>query len=412
MIQIKGKYNSANIFQSVIDEATENQVKTILDQPFVENETIRIMPDCHAGAGCVIGTTMTINNGKVCPNLVGVDIGCGMYLMKLEGIKKSEIDFSALDSFIRKNIPSGLNVRDNKIVSYDNLKNLRCYRELKDGSRFEKAIGTLGGGNHFLEINEGKDGTLYFVVHTGSRNLGKQVAEYYQNLANELCNNDLASYFIEKANLIEQYKKEGRKTEIQGALIALKKKFSENKTEKVPKDLAYLEGSYLEDYLHDMDICQRYAHLNRETILRVVCKFFNLDFDSIEKFETIHNYIDLNQKILRKGSIDASKGKKVLIPINMRDGSIIAIGKGNEDYNCSAPHGAGRLMSRNEARASIDLKAFEQSMEGIYTTCINEQTIDESAFAYKSIENVLPWIEGTCDVVEIIKPIYNFKASE
>lgn len=411
MIEIKGKYNTAIIYQSQIDETTRNQLQTLVDQPFVENEKIRVMADTHAGAGCVIGFTQTINNGKVCPNLVGVDIGCGMYLFKLEGIKKEDIDFKALDNYIRTHIPSGRNIHDNAIMQMKDLINLKCYRELKDTSKFERSIGSLGGGNHFLEIDEASDGSLYFVIHTGSRNLGKQVAEYYQDLADGICNRGLDAYFIEKNEIIETYKEQGKKAEIQKALIELKKKYQENQNQ-VPRDLAYLEGSHLEDYLHDMDICQRYAKLNREVIAKIICKFFNLDITGIEKFETIHNYIDLDQKILRKGSIDCSKGKKVLIPINMRDGSIIAVGTGNPDYNFSGPHGAGRLMSRNQAKENISLADFEKSMEGIFTTCVSEATLDESAFAYKAIEDILPWIKDTCEVLEVIKPIYNFKNSE
>ena len=411
MIEIKGKYNTAIIYQSEIDDATRNQVQTIVDQPFVEGEAIRIMPDCHAGAGCVIGTTMTINNGRVCPNLVGVDIGCGMYLVKLEGIKEEDIDFEALDQFIKTHIPTGRNINEGRKVKFSDIQDLRCYRELKDTSKFERAIGSLGGGNHFLELDKDSKGNVYFVVHTGSRNMGKQVAEYYQDLADGVCNKGLDTYFVEKANLIETYKAEGRKSEIQSALKELQKRYKES-TEKVPKDLAWLEGNHLEDYLHDMDICQRYAQLNRETICREICRFFNIDFDSAYKFETIHNYIDLDQKILRKGSIDCSLFKEVLIPINMRDGSVIAVGLGNQEYNCSGPHGAGRLMSRNQAKENISLEAFEKSMEGIYTSCVSYETLDESPMAYKSIESVLPWIEETATVIEIIKPIFNYKAME
>ena len=411
MIEIKGKYNTAVIYQSEIDDSTREQVQTIVDQPFVENETIRIMPDCHAGAGCVIGTTMTINNGRVCPNLVGVDIGCGMYLVELKGIKEENIDFKALDEFIETHIPTGRNIHEGRKVKFNDILNLKCYRELKDAGKFERSIGTLGGGNHFLELNKDTEGTIYFVVHTGSRNMGKQVAEYYQDLADGICNRQLDAYFVEKANLIETYKAEGRKTEIQAALKQLTQKYKEN-TNKVPKDLAWLEGEHLNDYLFDMDICQRYAQLNRETICREVCKFFDIDFASAEKFVTIHNYIDLGQKILRKGAIDCSVGKSVLIPINMRDGSIVAVGKGNIDYNCSGPHGAGRLLSRNQAKENISLEDFEKSMEGIYTSCVSYDTLDESPMAYKSIESVLPWVEETAEVVEIIKPIYNYKAKE
>ena len=374
-------------------------------------EKIRVQADTHAGTGCVIGFTQTIGNGKVCPNLVGVDIGCGMYLIKLEGIKEDNIDFEKLDDFVKTHIPTGRNIHDNRISRFADILNLKCYRELKDTSKFERAIGTLGGGNHFLEIDKDDEGNLYFVVHTGSRNMGKQVADYYQDLADGICNHGLDTYFIEKAELIAKYKAEGRKTEIQSALKALQERYKEN-SNKVPKDLAYLEGQHLEDYLHDMDICQRYAQLNRETILRQICKFFNLDFDSTEKFETIHNYIDLEQKILRKGSIDCSEGKRVLIPINMRDGSIIAVGKGNPEYNFSGPHGAGRLMSRNEARANISMEAFKESMKDIHTSCVCEDTLDESPMAYKPMESILPWITDTCEVEKIIRPVWNYKAKE
>ena len=411
MIEIKGQYNTAIIYQSEIDDATRDQVQTIVNQPFVEGETIRIMPDCHAGAGCVIGTTMTLTNGRVCPNLVGVDIGCGMYLVSLKGIKEEDIDFKALDEFVETHIPTGRNIHEDRKVKFADIQNLRCYRELKDASKFEKAIGTLGGGNHFLELDKDTEGTIYFVVHTGSRNMGKQVADYYQDLADGVCNRQLDAYFVEKANLIETYKAEGRKTEIQAALKALTQKYKEN-TNKVPKDLAWLEGDHLNDYLHDMDICQRYAQLNRETICREICRFFGIDFDTAGKLETIHNYIDLKQKMLRKGSIDCSESKGVIIPVNMRDGSIIAVGKGNKDYNCSGPHGAGRLMSRNQAKENISLEDFEKSMEGIYTSCVSYDTLDESPMAYKSIESVLPWIKETADVVDIIKPIWNYKAKE
>ena len=412
MIEIKGQYNTAIIYQSEIDEATHNQVQTIVNQPFVEGETIRIMPDCHAGAGCVIGTTMTLNNGRVCPNLVGVDIGCGMLVIRLDGVRKEDIDFSDFDKFISTHIPVGKEVYEARQAHFSEILNLKCYRELKDAGRFERAIGTLGGGNHFMELDEGSDGRIYFVVHTGSRNMGKQVADWYQDLADGLCNKGLDTYFVEKAQLIERYKAEGRKSEIQSALKELAQKYKEINVEKVPKDLAWLEGSHLEDYLYDMRICQWYATLNRKTICEKVAKYFDIDWTSAYKFETVHNYIDLEQKMLRKGAIDCSEGKTVLIPINMKDGSIIAVGKGNQDYNCSGPHGAGRLMSRNQARENISLDEFKKVMEGIYTSCVSEDTLDESPMAYKSIESVLPWIEETAEVVDIIKPIWNYKAKE
>ena len=262
-----------------------------------------------------------------------------------------------------------------------------------------------------MELNEDKNGDLYFVVHTGSRNMGKQVADYYQDLADGICNKGLDTYFIEKAELISKLKAEGRQTEIQLALTQLKRKYEEKK-DRVPKDLAWLEGTHFEDYLHDMDICQRYAQLNRETICRLVCDFFKIDFDNVEKFETIHNYIDVEQKILRKGAIDCSERKLVLIPVNMQFGSAVCMGKGNKDYNYSGPHGAGRLLSRNQARENISLDNFKKSMEGIFTSCISEKTVDESPMAYKSWESIKPWIEDTADIIEIIKPIYNYKAGD
>lgn len=262
-----------------------------------------------------------------------------------------------------------------------------------------------------MELDKDSNGNIYFVVHTGSRNLGKQVADYYQDLADGVCNHGLDTYFLEKAELIERYKAEGRKTEIQGALKALAQKYKEN-INKVPKDLAWLEGTHLDDYLHDMDICQRYAQLNRETICREICRFFGIDFDTAGKLETIHNYIDLEQKMLRKGSIDCSFGKTVLIPISMKFGSVICEGRGNPDYNFSGPHGAGRLMSRNQAKSSILMEDFKKSMEGIYSSSVCKETIDESPMAYKSWESIKPWIEDTADIIKIIKPIYNYKSGD
>ncbi len=262
-----------------------------------------------------------------------------------------------------------------------------------------------------MELDKNTKGDIYFVVHTGSRNLGKQVADYYQGIADEVCNRGLDTYSAEKVNLIETYKAEGRKSEIQNALKELQKRYREN-IRKVPKDLAWLEGTHFDDYLHDMDICQRYAQLNREMICREICRFFGIDFDTADKLETIHNYIDLEQKMLRKGSIDCSKGKRVIIPVNMQFGSAICMGKGNKDYNYSGPHGAGRLLSRNQARENISLDSFKKSMEGIFTSCISEKTVDESPMAYKSWESIKPWIEPTAEIVEIVRPIYNIKASE
>ena len=412
MIELKGKYNTAIVYQDEanMEESCLEQIKTIADCEAYRNSKIRIMPDAHSGLGSCIGFSATYTD-KVIPGTIGVDISCGMRLVKLEGIKEEDIDMKAFDNYFHTHIPMGRNIHESRKVKFNDILNLKCYRELKDTSKFERAIGSLGGGNHFGELDKDTKGNIYFVVHTGSRNMGKQVAEYYQDLADGICNKGLDAYFVEKANLIEKYKAEGRKTEIQSALKDLAQKYKES-SNKVPKDLAWLEGDHLNDYLHDMKICQDYASLNRETICREVCKFFNLDYDHVETFETLHNYIDLDFKIIRKGAIRALKGEKVIIPVNMRDGSIIGIGKSNPDYNYSAPHGAGRLMSRNQAKSTISLEDFEKSMEGIFTTSVSYDTIDESPFAYKSINSIIPWIKDTVDIVEVIKPIYNVKAKE
>lgn len=410
-MEIKGKYNTAIVYQSKIDDTTEEQIKTLLGQPFVEGETIRIMPDCHAGKGCVIGFTSTINNNKVCPNLVGVDIGCGILAMKLEGIRKEDVDLKAFDEFIYQNIPSGFSINDQPKAKYLKLGELRCLSHLKNIETFQNALGSLGGGNHFIEIDEDDEGSLWFVVHTGSRNLGKQVADWYQSLADNACNEKAIKFDIERKFIIESYKLEHREYEIQNALTRLKQKYKDFINE-IPTELSFLEGQNLDDYLFDMDICQQYASINRATICRQVAKWFGLDYNAVDSFETVHNYIDLGQKILRKGAIDCSYGKKVLIPLNMRDGSLICIGQSNKEYNCSGPHGAGRLMSRIAAKESIEIDQFKKSMEGIYTSCVSEATKDESPFAYKDMQDITPWVEPTAHIMKRIKPIYNFKAGE
>lgn len=400
------------VFQDLnnVEPGCLEQVKTLMNCEAYKNSRIRLMPDLHQGVSGPIGFTCTITD-KVVPATVGVDIGCGMLAVRLKGIKKSHIDFKDFDDYIKTHIPSGRNIHDSIKVKFTEIQDLRCYRELRDTVKFERAIGTLGGGNHFIELDEDSNGMIYVVVHSGSRNLGKQVADYYQNLADGICNRNLDAYFIEKNELIAKLKAEGRKSEIQSALKVLSEKYKES-IEKVPKDLAWITGSHLEDYLHDMYICQDYASLNREIICKTICNYFKVNWTAAYKFETVHNYIDIKHKIIRKGAIDCSEGKTVLIPINMRDGSIIAYGKGNSNYNCSGPHGAGRLMSRNQAKENIKLEDFQESMKGIYTSCVSEKTIDESPMAYKSIDSVLPWIEDTAEVVDIIKPIWNYKAEE
>ena len=400
MLEIRGKVNTAICFARVIEDEAIAQIRRMCDTGMAGGSRIRIMPDVHAGKGCTIGTTMTITD-KAVPNVVGVDIGCGMYTVKLG---KVDIDFAKVDEVCHF-IPSGMDVWEGRIVRFD-LSELRCYRELRDSRRLERSIGTLGGGNHFIEIDEAADGTKYLVIHSGSRNLGKQVAEFYQQLAIDL-HSGKEEYFKMRDEIIRTYKEQGRRTEIQEALKALKNEY-ETKNPDVPEDLCWLYGEYLEDYLHDVEICQKFAKLNRETMAEIILDKTGMSAE--DAFHTIHNYIDTDEMILRKGAIAAHEGEKVLIPINMRDGSVLAVGKGNPDWNYSAPHGAGRVMSRAKAKESIDLDEYKASMSGIYTTSVNEQTLDEAPMAYKALEDIIDVIKESVDVIEILKPIYNFKA--
>lgn len=397
---IQGKVASAIAYASVIEQEAIDQIRRMCDYDFTEGSTIRIMPDVHAGKGCTIGTTMTIK-GKAVPNVVGVDIGCGMYTIKLNG---REVDLARLDEAAHF-VPSGMKVWEGRQEPFD-LEALRCFRALKDTRRLQRSLGTLGGGNHFIEIDRAADGTLYLIIHTGSRNLGKQVAEYYQHLAVEL-NQGREAYFKKRDALIAEYKAAGRREEIQAALKMLE---WEDKPLTIPEDLCYVYGEYLDDYLHDVEICQQFARRNRELIAEILLSRSGLNGG--EAFHTIHNYIDTQEMILRKGAIAAHKGEKVLIPINMRDGSVLAIGRGNPDWNYSAPHGAGRLLSRAAARQTLDMDAYAEAMKGIYTTSVNASTIDEAPMAYKSLEDIIDVIRDSVDVIDIMKPIYNFKASD
>lgn len=397
---IQGKVATAIAYANVIEQEAIDQIRRMCDYEFTQGSTIRIMPDVHAGKGCTIGTTMTIRD-KAVPNVVGVDIGCGMYTVKLN---EREVDFARFDEAAHF-VPSGMNVWKGRQEPFD-LEALRCFRALKDTRRLQRSLGTLGGGNHFIEIDRAADGTLYLVIHTGSRNLGKQVAEHYQCLAVEL-NQGREEYFKKRDALIAEYKAAGRRKEIQAALKAL---HWADKPLTIPEDLCYVYGEYLDDYLHDVEICQQFARRNRELIAEILLSRSGLTGG--EGFHTIHNYIDTQEMILRKGAIAAHKGEKVLIPINMRDGSVLAIGRGNPDWNYSAPHGAGRLMSRTAARQSLDMEAYAESMKGIYTTSVNPSTIDEAPMAYKSLEDIIGVIRDSVDVIDIMKPIYNFKASD
>ena len=397
MFDLNGKYATARIFTNNVENEALSQIYELCNQEFVKDCKVRIMPDVHAGKGCTIGTTMEIKD-KVVPNLVGVDISCGVLCIKL---KEKEIDFQKLDDIIRKYIPSGMNVREKAIDSSEirkiGLQKLKCINHI-NMDRAEKSLGTLGNGNHYVEIDVDDEGNLYLVIHSGSRYLGKQVAEYYQKVAI----NDLTNSTKEKIALIQKLKNEGREKEIECALKIFDKP-------KIPSYLAYLEGIHLKNYLHDVGIIQEYTNINRKTMAKEIITRMGLNIE--EEFTTCHNYIDLDHMILRKGAISAQKGERLIIPMNMRDGSIIGIGKGNPDWNYSAPHGAGRIMSRSKAKATVDLKEFEKSMEGIWTSSVNKNTIDESPMAYKPIEEIKENIKDTVEIEKIIKPVSNFKAN-
>ena len=398
---IQGKVGSAISFAKVIEDGAREQIQRMCDYEFTRDSKIRIMPDVHAGAGCTIGTTMTVTD-KAVPNIVGVDIGCGMFTVKLE---TDSIDFEKFDEAAHF-VPSGKNVWEGRQARF-NLQELSCYRYLNDTRRIEKSLGTLGGGNHFIEIDKSADGTFYLVIHSGSRNLGKQVAEFYQKLAVDLAIGK-EEMFNQQEKIIREYKAAGRRSEIQEAIKELHRQFKVKKSE-VPHDLCWLYGKYLQDYLHDIKICQDFAKLNRELMSKVLLN--RVGISAGESFHTIHNYIDTDEMILRKGAIAAHKGEKVLIPINMRDGSVLAVGRGNADWNFSAPHGAGRIMSRGQAKENLNLDEYKNSMAGIYTTSVNEFTLDEAPQAYKSLADIIDVIDDAVDIVEVMKPVYNFKAA-
>ncbi|MCM1008083.1 MAG: RtcB family protein [Ruminococcus flavefaciens] len=398
MIILNGKYNYAKVFTEIIDEGAIAQIIELCNQPISENSSIRIMPDVHAGAGCTIGTTMTVSD-KIIPNLVGVDIGCGMETIRL---KEKHIEVQKLDKLIYEKIPSGFEVRRkaHRYIEKIDLAKLYCYKHI-DQLRAEMSIGTLGGGNHFIEADKGSDGSIYIVIHSGSRHLGVETAKYYQNEAYRRLNNSSEK---EVHELIEKLKAKGKEKQIQNEI----KKLTSTKHTNIPKHLAYCEGELFEQYIHDMKIVQQFASLNRQAMMDEIIK--GMGFHVTERFSTIHNYIDTDKMILRKGAVSAESGEKLLIPVNMRDGSLICTGKGNSDWNCSAPHGAGRLMSRSQAKESFTVSEFKKQMKGIYTTSVNHQTLDECPMAYKSIEDIVDNIGDTVEINDIIKPIYNFKA--
>ena len=399
MFEIKGKVNTAICFAKICDERAIEQIRRMCDYEITAGSKIRIMPDVHAGSSSTIGTTMTITD-KAVPNIVGVDIGCGMYTVR---IAEKSIDMGRLDEAAHC-IPSGKDVWESPKEQFD-LTELQCYWKLRSKTWLMCSLGTLGGGNHFIEVDAARDGTKYLVIHSGSRNLGKQVAEYYQGLAVDL-NKGMAEYFARKDDLIAEYKAAGRRREIQAALEELH--WRNHKT-TMPEDLCFVYGSYLEEYLHDVEVCQQFARRSRELMASILLERAGLT--GLEGFHTVHNYIDTDEMILRKGAIAAHKEEKVLIPINMRDGSVLAVGKGNPEWNFSAPHGAGRLMSRSGAREKLDMEEYRKEMAGVYTTSVSEATIDEAPMAYKSLEDIIDVIADSVDVIEVLRPIYNFKAS-
>lgn len=400
MLELKGKYNEAKVFTDVVDESSISQVMLLLNQEFAAGSRIRLMPDIHAGAGCTIGTTMTITD-KIVPNLVGVDIGCGMEVIQ---VKEKHVELQKLDKLIYEKIPSGFNVREKTHRYFDeiDLEELCCYQHI-DIRRAEKSLGTLGGGNHFIEADKDEDGNLYVVVHSGSRHLGLEVANYYQEEGYRALNGSTEQ---DIANLIAQLKSQGREKEIQKSITVLKN----TKRTSIPRQLAYVSGDLFRQYIHDMKIVQEYAELNRKAMMDEIVKGMKLHV--VEQFTTIHNYIDTDAMILRKGAVSAKDGEKLLIPMNMRDGSLICTGKGNDDWNQSAPHGAGRLMSRSKAKESFTVSEFKKQMDGIYTTSVNKDTLDECPMAYKGMDDIVNNIKDTVRIDKVIKPIYNFKAGE
>lgn len=407
------------IFTDNIEENAIEQIKELLSIDVFADKKIRIMPDVHAGAGCVIGFTGNLGD-KVIPNIVGVDIGCGMLILNLG--KLTDIDFHAFHEHIRSNVPSGMIVREDRfgfkplvgeeMDIYREAKELviqlRCYRSLKDSGRINKAIGSLGGGNHFIELDKDDAGDVYLVIHTGSRNLGKQVADIYQAKAVKHLTDGDDEFEETIKRTIEEYKAAGRRNELQGVIKKMRKEHEEAEP-TLPAALCYVEGQAREDYLHDMRLCQQWAVLNRKLISLLLLRFFP-GIEIKDQFESVHNYIS-DDNMVRKGSISAKKGERSIIPLNMRDGSLLCTGKGNPDWNYSAPHGAGRVLSRTQAYEQIKMEDFEESMKGIYSESVNDSTRDESPMVYKPAEEIMANIADTVSVDNIIKPIFNFKAS-
>lgn len=408
------------IFTDNIEENALEQIKQLLSIDVFSDKKIRIMPDVHAGAGCVIGFTGDLGD-KVIPNIVGVDIGCGMRVFNLGKI--TDIDYHAFHEHIRGNVPSGKIVREDRFgfkplvgeemdiyrEAKQMVTEMYCYRELKDSGRINKAIGSLGGGNHFIELDRDDDGWTYLVIHTGSRNLGKQVAEIYQAKAVKHLTTGADEFEQTIKKTIEEYKTAGRRSELQNVIKQMRKEHQKAEP-SLPVDLCYVEGEGREQYLHDMRLCQRWAVLNRKLISLLLMRFFP-DVEVKEELESVHNYIS-DDNIIRKGAISANEGEQCIIPMNMRDGSLVCTGKGNPDWNCSAPHGAGRVMSRSQAYEKISMEDFEASMLGIYSESVNVFTRDESPIVYKPTQEIIANIGHTVTIDTIIRPVFNFKASK
>lgn len=410
--------HDVKIFTDMIDENAIGQIRRLLSVNVFADKKIRIMPDVHAGAGCVIGFTGDLGE-RVIPNIVGVDIGCGMRVLNLGNV--NGIDYHGLHEHIWTNVPSGKIAREDKfgfkpLVGEEMeiyreakglIKGLYCYRELKDTGRIHKSVGTLGGGNHFIELDKDDAGNVYLVIHTGSRNLGLQVADIYQKKAIKHLTDGADDLELRIREIIEEYKSAGRRSELQDVIKKMRKK-QQRAEPALPAELCYVEGETRECYLHDMRICQQWAVLNRRLISILLLKFFN-GAEIKDEFESVHNYIS-DDNMIRKGAISAAKGELCIIPLNMRDGSLICIGKGNTDWNCSAPHGAGRKLSRSQAYEQITMEDFESSMNGIYSESINESTRDEAPMVYKPAEAIIDNIGETVTVETVIRPVFNFKA--
>ncbi|MBQ4268943.1 MAG: RtcB family protein [Clostridia bacterium] len=396
---MKDTKNNLIVYTENIEPEAVNQIYTLIAQPPFDGAKVRIMPDVHYGSGCVVGFTSTLND-KIIPNVLGVDLGCGMLTVELG---KIDIDYSALDAFIKEKIPHGSQYR-REVHAESLIKKLHCFAELKDMDRLYGSLGTLGGGNHFIEVDEDENGNKYLVIHSGSRNLGLQVAKIYQKIAVDECKNAAQA---ERQKVTAEWNAKGRPDMIPEAIKAVSEKYA-FKT-KIPADFCYLEGESMKRYMDDLKICQKFASLNRQKMAEIILKF--LKVSRFTSFETVHNFID-EDGIIRKGAIPAHAGQKVLIPMNMRDGCLVCIGKGNPDWNQSAPHGAGRLCRRSEAKELFTVEEFQREMAGIFTTTATEGTLDEAPMVYKPMREITALIAPTVEIVDIIKPVYNFKSGE